>query len=101
MRRFTPKIGYPKIGYPKNWLPQKKWLPKKLIKQKKWLPQFFWRTLLRGGLLLHLGKMAYFILYGFINAIRTLNRWLGHRKRHEETLKNQIIQNWMKIGIQF
>ena len=42
-------------------------------KNKKWLPQKCWRTLLRGGLLLHSGKMAYFIAYGFINAIQTLS----------------------------
>ena len=52
---------------PENWLPQK-------IDPKKRLPQTFWRTLLRGGVLLHLGKMAYFILLGFIHAIRTLMR---------------------------
>ena len=51
------KLATPK----KNVTPQKK--------SKKWLPQKIWRTLLRGGLLLHFGKMAYFILYGFINAI--------------------------------
>ena len=51
--------------------PNKIGYPKKLIK-KKWCPQKIWRTLLRGGLLLNFGKMAYFILYGFINAIRTL-----------------------------
>ena len=54
----------------KKWLPQKKCYPQK--KSKKWLPQKIWRTLLRGGLLLHFGKMAYFIAYGFINAIQTL-----------------------------
>ena len=41
------------------WLPQKKCYP------QKWLRQKCWRTLLRGGLLLHFGKMAYFIAYGF------------------------------------
>ena len=46
-------------------------------KSKKWLPQKCWRTLLRGGLLLHFGKMAYFIAYGFINAIQTLEFWVG------------------------
>ena len=70
----------------KKWLPPKKMLPQKIDqknigypkrnvtpkKLKKWLPQKFWRTLLRGGLLLHFGKMAYFIAYGFINAIQTL-----------------------------
>ena len=62
----TPKIGYPKkMVTPENWLPQK-------IDPKKRLPQTFWRTLLRGGLLLHLGKMAYFIVGGFIIAIPTL-----------------------------
>ena len=39
------------------------------------LPQKCWRTLLRGGLLLNFGKMAYFIAYGFIKAIRTLAGW--------------------------
>ena len=56
------KIDQKKIGYPK-----KNVTPKKKI--KKMASQKFWRTLLRGGLLLHFGKMAYFILYGFINAI--------------------------------
>ena len=49
----TPK----KIVTPKNW------------SKKNWLPQKFWRTILRGGLLLIFGKMAYFILYWFIKAI--------------------------------
>ena len=66
----TPKrFDTPKNWSKKNWLPQKNVTPKKI---KKWLPQKCWRTLLRGGLLLHFGKMAYFIAYGFINAIQTL-----------------------------
>ena len=52
--------------------PQKECYPKKMIK-KKLATQKFWRTLLRGGLLLRSGKMAYFIVGGFINAIRTLH----------------------------
>ena len=58
--------------------PKKLVTPKKMVTQKNWskkkrLPQKFWRTLLRGGLLLHLGKMAYFIVGGFIIAIPTLH----------------------------
>ena len=68
------------MATPKNMLPQKIDLkkmvtPKKNVtrkKIKKWLPQKCWRTLLRGGLLLNFGKMAYFIAWGFIKAIRTL-----------------------------
>ena len=63
--KLPQKIDQKKIGYPK-----KNVIPKKI---KKWLPQKCWRTLLRGGLLLHFGKMAYFIAYGFINAIQTLD----------------------------
>ena len=44
-------------------------LPQKLVTPKNWLPQKKWRTLLRVGLFLNFGKMAYFILYWFINAI--------------------------------
>ena len=79
-----------KLVTPKKWLPQKidktNGYPKKTCYpqkyKKKWLPQKIWRTLLRGGLLLHFGKMAYFIAYGFINAIQTLHiyiyiLWLG------------------------
>ena len=63
-KMLPQKIDQKRIGYP-----QKNVTPKKI---KKRLPQKFWRTLLRGGLLLHFGKMAYFIAYGFINAIQTL-----------------------------
>ena len=52
-----------KLATPQKMLPPKK---------EKMLPQKCWRTLLRGGLLLNFGKMAYFIAYGFIKAIRTL-----------------------------
>ena len=45
-----------------------------LLNIENLVPQKFWRTLLWGGLLLRLGKMAYFIVWGFINAIRTLIR---------------------------
>ena len=58
-----------KIDQKKNGYPKKNVTPKKI---EKWLRQKCWRTLLRGGLLLHFGKMAYFIAYGFINAIQTL-----------------------------
>ena len=68
----TPKkIVTPKNWSKKNWLPPKKCYPQK--NKKKWLPQKCWRTLLRGGLLLNFGKMAYFIAYGFVNAIHTLS----------------------------
>ena len=66
------KIDQKKIGYP-----QKNVTPKEI---KKWLPKKCWRTLLRGGLLLHFGKMAYFIAYGFINAIQTLVWRDGQKK---------------------
>ena len=63
-KNVTPKNWFKKNGYPKKNVTRKK--------IKKWLPQKCWRTLLRGGLLLNFGKMAYFIAYGFIKAIRTL-----------------------------
>ena len=44
-----------------------------MIKKNGYPKNFGGRTLLRGGLLLHFGKMAYFIAYGFINAIQTLS----------------------------
>ena len=70
-KMVTPKKNVTQKNWSKRkWLPPKKCYPKK--KLKKWLPQKCWRTLLRGGLLLHFGKMAYFIAYGFINAIQTL-----------------------------
>ena len=73
--KVYPKISYPKkLVTPKNWS-NKNGYPQKNDK-KNWLPQKIWRTLLRGGLLLHFGKMAYFIAYGFINAIQTLQ--MGH-----------------------
>ena len=59
----TPKSDQKKMATPKKIVTQKKW------SKKNWLPQKFWRTLLRGGLILNLGKMVYFILYWFINAI--------------------------------
>ena len=65
------KIDQKKLATPKKMLPPKK---------EKMLPQKCWRTLLRGGLLLNFGKMAYFIAYGFIKAIRTLgNEGMIHR----------------------
>ena len=66
---------------PKNWLPQKndqkklatppkKCYPKKMFKKK--METWKKMTYFIAGLLLNFGKMAYFILYGFINAIQTL-----------------------------
>ena len=48
--------------------------PQKIVTPKNWsknigYPNFLLRTLLRGGLLSNFGKMAYIILYWFINAI--------------------------------
>ena len=59
------KIDQTKIGYPqKNVTPQKN---KKKLATPRMLAYFIAR-----GLLLNFGKMAYFIAYGFINAIQTL-----------------------------
>ena len=59
-----------KLVTPKKWLPQKNWLPQK-IDQKKHIgyPKNFGVLYCEGGLLSIFGKMAYWILYGFINAI--------------------------------
>ena len=72
-KMLPKKIDQKKIGYPK-----KKCYPQK--NEKNWLPQKCWRTLLRGGLLLHFGKMAYFIAYGFINAIQTLEKEVAYQE---------------------
>ena len=55
----------PKNWSKKNWLPQKKMLPPKK-NQKNGYPKKIGVLYCEGGLLLHFGKMAYFILYGFI-----------------------------------
>ena len=56
------KIDQKKMATPKKMLP-----PKKI--QKNGYPKNFGVLYCEGGLLLIFGKMAYFILYGFINAI--------------------------------
>ena len=64
----TPKKMLPqkndqkKIGYPKKMLP-----PKKI--EKMATPKMLAYLIARGFIMLHFGKMAYFIAYGFINAI--------------------------------
>ena len=61
-KMLPQKIDQKKIGYPKkNVTPQKN--------QKNGYPKNIGVLYCEGGLLLHFGKMAYFILYGFINAI--------------------------------
>ena len=49
--------------------PKKIVTPKKMIKKEMATPKIFGVLYCEGGLLLIFGKMAYFILYWFINAI--------------------------------
>ena len=62
--------GLPKkLVTPKKWLPQKNWLPQKIDQKRIGYPKKFGVLYCEGGLLVIFGKMAYFILYWFINAI--------------------------------
>ena len=73
---------------------QKKHVTPKNIKKNDY-PKKFGVLLLRGGLLLHFGKMAYFIAYGFINAIQTL---FSHEYWESNTYFNWFIFNqWEKL----
>ena len=80
--------------YPKNWLLQKLVTPKKKV-----TPKILAYFITRGGLLLHLGKMAYFIVWGFINAIPTLNHPFGgtpivghpHLKVYQKESQNMVL----------
>ena len=56
------KIDQKQMATPKKMLPPKK-------NQKNGYPKNFGVLYCEGGLLLIFGKMTYFILYGFINAI--------------------------------
>ena len=58
-----------KLVTPKKWLPPKNWLPQKIDQKKIGYPKKIGVLYCEGGLLLIFGKMAYFILYWFINAI--------------------------------
>ena len=72
---MTPKSWLPqKIGYPKKLINKKKATPQKMLPpkndKKNGYPKKFGVLYCEG--VLHFGKMAYFIAYGFVNAIQTL-----------------------------
>ena len=70
--------------------PQKKCYPQKKWSKKNWLPQEFWRTLLRGGLLLIFGKWRTLFCTGLLMQFKHYLMYISNDIQYINHLSHDI-----------